>query len=129
MCECACVCVCGRGGMGGVNWQTIYNNSQNNISNRALVASCGKINANRASITNWDKIISNQKFLRNSEILKNTFFTKHLQTIAFHFKRGKTQKTIHTYGVCRPHSTQLKFSVWIIWFQNDFSCYSVFHLC
>ena len=72
--------------MGGVNWQTIYNNSQNNISNRALVASCGKINANRASITNWDKIISNQKFLR-TPFLQNIF-----RQLLFILKEGKLKK-------------------------------------
>ena len=33
---------------------------QNSISNRALVASCGKINTNRANITNWGRIITNR---------------------------------------------------------------------
>ena len=49
-------------GMGSVDWHTVYiiTVCQNNISNRALLASCGKINTHRASITNWGKIITNR---------------------------------------------------------------------
>ena len=48
--------------MGSVDWHTVYviTVCQNNISNRALLTSCGKINTHRASITNWGKIITNR---------------------------------------------------------------------
>ena len=42
-----------------IGTQNILTICQNNISYRALVASCGKINAIRESITNWGEIITN----------------------------------------------------------------------
>ena len=51
-------------GMSSVDWHTIYQYittiCENNISNRALVAGCGKINTNQASTTNWGKILTNR---------------------------------------------------------------------
>ena len=43
-----------------IGTQYITTVCQNNISNRRLVASCGKINICITSITNWGKIITNR---------------------------------------------------------------------
>ena len=52
----------GGGGVWVVYIDTQYTITafQNNISNRELVANCGKINTNKKSITNWGKIIRNR---------------------------------------------------------------------